>query len=316
MDWKDRYESLFQDISFQKYRIKIDYGTIEKGVSHLRSGEAIRYEDLELIARDDLWAFDKYYMWPSRERIEDDLEKTWGLIIDPQAEPDKEADMIRGLLDLFRNLSLVSILLRFVWPEHYAIYSRPCLQLLQVERGYDDCEEYFNYLNEMRNYRISFGLDRTADVDMLLWAISQKEDEYADIRQLLAEKSPREFTLLDSIRMSSHKPLSVAREFFVYGDYVTAGFWASRALERILRVACRREHGYVLENILHERGDIEFLVNQLSGNPVVQKHRKMLHDLRNLRNNAVHVGRNFNKQMAEEFISGVGILAEAFEVEV
>lgn len=316
MDWKDRYEALFMDIAFQKYRMKIDYATIEKGVSRLRSGEAITYADLELIAREDLWAFDKYYMWPAREQIEDDLEKTWGLIIDPQENPEKEADMVRALLAIFKNLSLVSILLRFVWPEHYAIYSRPCLKLLRVERGYDDCEEYFNYLNEMRNYRISFGLNRTADVDMLLWAFSQREDVYADYRSLLAEKSPKEFTLLDSIRNSSHRPLIVAQEFFNYGDYVTAGFWASRALEKLLRAACLREQGYVMESVLQDRGDIEFLIGQLAGNPVVNKHRKLLYELRNLRNKAVHVGRNFNKQMADEFINGVVVLAEEFEIEV
>jgi len=316
MNWKDRYEALFQGISFKKYRMKIDYKPIEKGVSHLRAGDAITYEDLELIARDDLWAFSKYYMWPAREQIENELEKTWGLIIDPAAEPDKEEDMVRGLVILFKNLSLASLLLRFVWPEHYAIYSRPILKLLRVERGYDDTEEYFNYNNEMRNYRMSFGLERTADVDMLIWAISQQTDEYADIRRLLSEKLPKEFTLLDLIRNSGHHPLKVAEAFYNYGDYQTSGFWASRALEKALRTACIREHGYLLENMPREKGDMEFLVSQLSGNPVIQKHHKLLAELRHLRNMAVHVDVRFNKQMADEFIDGVGVVAEDLGIEI
>jgi hypothetical protein len=316
MNWKDRYEALFMDISFKKYRMKIDYATIERAVSHLRNGEAITYADLETIAREDLWAFNKYYMWPAREQIEDELEKTWGLIIDPLEHPEKEEDMVRGLLVLLKNLSLASILLRFVWPEHYAIYSRPCLKLLRVERGYDDTEEYFNYNNEMRNYRMSFGLERTADVDMLIWAISQREDEYADIRSLLSEKLPKEFTLLDLIRNSGHNPLKVAEAFFNYGDYQTSGFWASRAFEKTLRAACLREHGYLLENMPREKGDIEFLISQLSGNALVQKHHKLLSELRHLRNMAVHVDVRFNKQMADEFIDGVGVLADDFEIKV
>lgn len=314
MSWKNRYEALFLDISFKKYRMKIDYATIEKAVSRLRGGEAITYEDLETIAREDLWAFKKYYMWPAREQIEDGLEKTWGLIIDPVARPDKEEDMVRGLLALFKSLPLTSILLRFVWPEHYAIYSRPCLKLLRVERGYDDAEEYFNYNNEMRDYRTSFGLERTADVDMLIWAISQREDEFADIKSLLSEKLPKEFTLLDLIRNSGRRPLKVAEAFFNYGDYQTSGFWASRALEKTLQAACLREHGYLLENTPREKSDIEFLLGQLAGNPVIQKHFKLISSLRNLRNKAVHVGSNFNKQMADEFIDGVGTLAEDLEI--
>ncbi|MHB8056242.1 MAG: HEPN domain-containing protein [Candidatus Aminicenantales bacterium] len=316
MDWKDRYEALFADIAFKKYRVKIDYATIEKGVSHLRNGDAITYEDLDIIARDDLWAFNKYYMWPSREQIEDQLEKTWGLIVDPTEHPEKEEDMVRELLIIFKNVSLVSILLRFVWPEHYAIYSRPSLKLLHVERGYDDTEEYFNYNNEMRNYRISFGLDRTADVDMLVWAISQRTEEYADIKSLLSEKLPTEFTLLDLIRNSSHYPLKVAEAFYNYGDYETSGFWSARALEKTLRAACLREHGYLMENTLQDKGSIEFLISQLSGNAVIQKHLRLLNELRHLRNSAVHVDVRFNKQMADEFINGVSVLADEMGIKV
>lgn len=316
MDWKDRYETLFADISFKKYRMKIDYATIEKGVSHLRAGDAITYEDLETIAREDLWAFDKYYMWPAREQIEDNLEKTWGLIVDPVEHPEKEEDMVRGLLDIFRNLSLVSILLRFVWPEHYAIYSRPCLKLLRVERGYDDVDEYSIYNNVMRDFRKSFGLDRTADVDMLIWAVSQKKDEFTEIKSLLSEKLPKAFTLFDLIRNSGHSPLRIAEAFLSYGDYQTSGFWAARALEKMLRDAALREHGYLLENTLQEKGNLEFLLSLISGNTVIQKHQRLIVELRHLRNKAVHVDVRFNKQMAEEFIDGVATLAEDLDISV
>ncbi|NMD09604.1 MAG: hypothetical protein GYA74_00355, partial [Acidobacteria bacterium] len=69
-----------------------------------------------------------------------------------------------------------------------------------------------------------------------------------------------------------------------------------------------------LENTPREKSDIEFLLGQLAGNPVIQKHFKLISSLRNLRNKAVHVGSNFNKQMADEFIDGVGTLAEDLEI--
>jgi len=91
MDWKEKYEALFNHIVSVKYGRPIDFPTIERKLSHLRDGDAITYEDLETIAREDLWPFKKYWM-------------------------------------------------------HYAIYSRAELQLLQIERGQNDTQEYMNLI--------------------------------------------------------------------------------------------------------------------------------------------------------------------------
>ena len=50
MDWKEKYEPIFEDVAFKKYRFKPDFKTIEKRVAHLRGGEPITYADLEAIA--------------------------------------------------------------------------------------------------------------------------------------------------------------------------------------------------------------------------------------------------------------------------
>lgn len=105
MDWKEKYEALFNRIVSVKYGRPIDFQTIERKVSHLRDGDAITYEDLETIAREDLWPFKKYWMWPAREQIEDKLEDSWGVIIDPAAKWDEEEDMIGKLLDIFKHIS-------------------------------------------------------------------------------------------------------------------------------------------------------------------------------------------------------------------
>ncbi len=117
----------------------------QKAVSRLRSNKHTRTGDdrpgRPLRVQEELW--------PAREQIEDGLEKT-GLIIDPVACPDKEEDMVRGLLALFKSFPLASILPRPVWPrEHFAtVFALP--EALGVERGYDDIEEYFNYNNEIQ----------------------------------------------------------------------------------------------------------------------------------------------------------------------
>jgi hypothetical protein len=305
MDWKEKYEVLYNQLASIKYGMKIDFPTIERKLSHLREGDAITYEDLETVAREDLWPFKKYWMWPAKEQIEDKLEKSWDLIVDPIAKRDAEGDMICGLLDIFKHISLMSILLRFVWPEHYAIYSRASLQLLQIERGHTDEQEYMNYLAEMRTLRLSFGVERTADVDMIVWVCTQREEAHEELCEHLKLRLPGELSPMEVIKESRDDPLRMA-ELYLAGDSVaTAGFWAARAFEKTLREDCRRLLGYVPKDETREYGDLEYLVRCLCKDRSYHKHESLLVELKRLRNDAVHEERTFNRKMAQLLIDGV-----------
>lgn len=141
----------------------------------MREGEPLSYCDLEIIADDSCWPSSKYWMWPSREVIEDKLERTAGWFADI---PNDEEEIIKNLCEIFRNIALVSIVLRFVCPKHYVIYSRPPLKILRIERGANDVEEYLNYVGEMRLLRRSFKVAKTADVDMIVWTIAQEKGQH------------------------------------------------------------------------------------------------------------------------------------------
>ena len=301
MDWKQKYEALFEEICRAKYGMRIGFAAIEKSVAHLRQGDTIEYSDLETIAREDLWPFDKYWYWPSREQIEDVLKKTGGLIIDPIRQADDEPAMLGGLLGIFRNVALVSILLRFVWPEHYAIYSRGVLKMLQIERGGDDIEELLNLAQFMRVLRYSFGVERTADVDMIIWAISQKRGEFEAIKGLIADRLPEEIPLADLLKHASSEPLRMARAYFNLGDFQTCAFWTARAFEKILHRECIRKMGYLPHNDDRIVGDLEFLIQCVCGSKVNAE----LKVLKRLRNDAVHIEKTFNKEMASAFLDGV-----------
>jgi hypothetical protein len=314
MDWKEKLEAIFDGVAFKKYRVKIDFATIEKKVSHLRQGDAITYDDLEVIACEELWPFNRYWMWPAKEQIDDALAKTWDLIIDPVAKAEQEIDMLHGLLGIFKNISLVSILLRFVWPEHYAIYSRPALKILRVERGEDDTEEYLNFIGELKILKMSLGLDRTADVDMVVWAVSQGGDEFDDIRESINERLPEELPISELLKHASSCPIRVAEAHFGAGDYQTAGFWTARAFERILRQGCIQLMGYVPQKTQREIGDIEYLIKCVCEAPGNSELEKTMFDMKKLRNSAIHIERTFNRHMAEEFMKGVRDVAERLQL--
>lgn len=169
-------------------------------------------------------------MWPCREQIENELNKTEGKLINPFSSNHYEArenEILSLLLGIFKNLALVSIILRFVWPEYYAIYSRPNLWILRLERGSSDIEEYKNYIKVMRTLKETFRVERTADVDMIIWATSKRQEEQKEFIKLLADHLPKNLKIGDIISNLSNDPLKVAEIFYQQDDYKTAGFWAS-----------------------------------------------------------------------------------------
>lgn len=305
MDAK-KYQQLFKEITKTRYGVDINFQKIEEGLSHVRNGGALEYEDLELIADEKLWPFKRFWMWPSREQIENDLGKTEGKLINPFSSGDHEArekEILSLLLGIFKNLALVSIILRFVWPEYYAIYSRPNLWILRTERGASDIEEYKNYIKVMRILKETFRVERTADVDMIIYAISKKCEEHKEFIKFLADHLPGSLKIREVISYLSNDPLNVAEIFYQQNDYKTAGFWASQAFEILLYREYKRVVKIPRRN--KDKGELEDIIDQLCEYEEYYGRGDFLHELRRLRNRAIHPDKPFNKEDAKKLIDGV-----------
>jgi len=188
---------------------------------------------------------------------------------------------------------------------HYAIYSRASLQLLQIERGRNDEEEYANYITEMRTLRLSFGVDKTEDVDLIVWVCTQREEAREELCNHLQLKLPGDLSPMDIIKESRSDPLRMAEVFFESGSILTSGYWASRAFEKILRGECRRLLGYVPKDETREYGDLEYMIRSLCKSQPYSKHEQLLMNLKRLRNAVIHEERPFNQQMGQVLIDGV-----------
>lgn len=292
-----KYKELFMKIIRKKYGMEINFGIIEKKLQHLREGDALTYSDLEIISDDSCWPFNKYWLWPSKEQIEEKLKMTkrWFKNL-----PDNEEEIIDNLCAIFKNIALVSIILRFVSPKHYVIYSRPPLKILRIERGINDAEEYLKYVQEMRLLRQSFRSAKTSDVDMIVWAISQEKGEYLrEFKKILAEYLPENLTPAELITYLSHKPLKIAETYLKQKEYQTTGFWAAKAFEKLLHDEC-----LVLLNFIppRENGEIFTLIKYLCKTNEYQFKKGTLHKLNRLRNKAVHRSSLFSKDDARNFI--------------
>lgn len=260
----------------------INFEKIEASLRYLRKGAALSYADLINIADDSYWPFSKYWIWPSKEQIEEKLKITRGWFKKLRDNPDDEASVIKGLDEIFKNISLVSIVLRFVFPKRYAIYSRPPLKILRIERGANDVDEYLNYIRALRVLRRSFSVSKTSDLDIIVWTIAKKQGEYSRrLKKLLAEHLPENLTPGELINHLSTRPLRIAEVYLKQGAWRTAGFWAACASENLCN-----EH------------------------PV---DKDILKDLKKLRNKAVHESEIFTKSDARKFIDKLKSLMPKME---
>jgi hypothetical protein len=168
----------FGEVSKDKYGVPFDLSAIERTVATLRSKRTLTYQDLRSFEAKEHWWFERYWVFPPEHKVTPALAKKsfdfWHL-------PKNETELISELLDVFKSIELVSIILRFVKPEAYGILSPPVERVLDVRRGSDAVETYRNYLADLREITRRCGFARTADADMALWVLHERcFGEYRD----------------------------------------------------------------------------------------------------------------------------------------
>jgi len=161
----------FREAIEKKYNRLFDLPAIEKSVKQLRREIPLSYSDLTQFESPQNWWFEKFWVFPPEHHISPTLKQRkfnfWGL-------PDKENETIKSLYEVFRSIELVSIILRFIRPEHYGIISPPVERILDVRRGRDAIDTYLNYLADLRKIKKRYQFARVADVDMALWVVHEQ----------------------------------------------------------------------------------------------------------------------------------------------
>src|SRR6185312_6184540 len=82
--------------------------------------------------------------------------------------------LIGSLLEVFKSIELVSIILRFVRPEDYGIISSPVERVLDSRRESNRVATYLAYLKDLRKVASNYGFRRAADADVALLMLHEK----------------------------------------------------------------------------------------------------------------------------------------------
>ena len=160
---------LHGDLTELLYGKRQDLTAVEQASARIRSSRRLTFDDIQLIADSPHWNPRKFWRWPPAHEIEAALTQPW----DFWHLPKYEERIIPKLLEVFKFIEPVSVLLRFIVPEHYGILSPPVEKALEVVPAATPVAKYLHYLRDLRTLRDSRGFSTAAEVDMALWVLQR-----------------------------------------------------------------------------------------------------------------------------------------------
>jgi len=230
---------LYDEIGYLKYGGTLNFPQLMKLMEPVRLGqEDFGLKHLKIIKRDHLFPA----WWKMPELGPQEIDSLKELFKKVQA---KDTGLIQQLFDIFKNIEIMSCLLRIMCPEHYGIYSAPVENLLSI-KAETPVKKYLCYLDDLTELQEIYGLATIAEVDMALWALSAiLNEDYlrnnADYHQIYldyinesnAVKRISARQALKNIRKENVSYLDLA-ECFLETDPEVAGFLAGKELENLI----------------------------------------------------------------------------------
>jgi hypothetical protein len=174
---------------------------VERAVAKVRSSRGLTHEALmAIVGSPDFAAAQMYWSWPTAEEMQTALGAEeldlWNL-------PKNERAVVKKLRTVFKTFEAVSVVLRFVAPEHYGILSTPVENLLGVQPSSESIDRYLSYLGDLRLIKEKRRFASTAQVDQALWTLQVgvygKRLDKSDVDSLKA--AHRQDRLLKEIRV-------------------------------------------------------------------------------------------------------------------
>lgn len=204
---------------------------------------------------------------------------------------DGDKSVVGNLLRTLHNLGLVSVILRLVYPEKYAIFSGPVANLLQVQHA-GAIDLYLAFCQELLEWQKHFRMGTVAETETALWCfyhISNHAGERAeDAREAFEAdiwiQRRRLARVLDPF-LRRYGPLELAR-LLAEANPKLAGKIAGEEYERMLLAAAAAFYPAIS---VRNKGWAVTVINLLAQDGHVPLEEKViLHRVWGVRNAAVH----------------------------
>lgn len=226
----------------------------------------------------------------------------------------KRHELIEILQEVFKDIGIVSTILRFVIPSGFGIFSPPVALILDVRRGKTDINTYENYLDNLEEILERYpSLQTIAKTDMALWALNEHING--------EEKVIRNLSIIDSFHedqfMQSLKARNMAEFFEISDTYLAKKLFGIKSLNALKLSA--QIAGIRFEQIVRQHYENEFGKSPPSSDPNLEEKINGLHrekridyykwkawgSARKTRNFAVHNPKSLKRDFVENLINVV-----------
>ena len=315
--WLEKSLALFQ-VATKRYTGRPqDLAKVEEALDQGRHEWRVGRRELETIESSEAWDYPNW--WP---RISSQIETPISL---PQhiysAQGKRTA--IEALNKVFKNIEIVSVVLRFMCPDAFGIISPPVTSFLCLFPSPNSVEQYLLYLKVLQDFRQRYGggnLKRVADIDMALWSAAHLSPDpaYAFLADEIRNDEYLQETRISNLvsglgrfwQRSGLQRIVLARSMLPH-DYGLASLVAARIYESVLRDVGERLRICIDTPPATNKN----LVLQLEGRLEVAKLGTKPGELTKLwewRNDAVHANLNFTRDKAVVFVNRVEKLWRAW----
>jgi hypothetical protein len=306
--WLERFHALFGVATTKRAGRPQNLSKVEEELAQGRHEWRVSQKELKIIETSDAWGYPEW--WP---RLSSQIERPIALPTHIYSERGKR-EAVEALHKVLKNIEIVSVVLRFMCPEAFAIISPPVTSFLCFPPLPSAIDYYLHYLQILKGFIKHYGVfDRVADVDMALWSAAHLSLDPAYVP--LAEEM-RNDEYFHEVRVAN-----LLKGF--------ALFWRRSEMQRVVFARVLAEQDYVLGSVIAARvyesllqemleyyrmvrgdfGEINLrLVKELERRPELATlglRQSELEALWKLRNEAVHGALDFTVKKAESFLQGV-----------
>jgi hypothetical protein len=308
------YLDRFPEVCKRKFGRTYPLRTLEKKFEPLCTGNRwLAAKDVLNIFDPTATPFGRYWTRPNEKELDQILKKS-RLVLGPA--PSDPRELVRRGLEVLHSIGIVSLVLRFVHPDRFGVFSTPNMSLLQIHRP-STIELYAAYCDELRAWKEHFRLESVADTDTALWtyhalAASESSESEEPRSRFAADVWIQRRRVAQVLRpfLRSYGPLELAR-ILVEEEPKLAGKIAGEEYERLLRVAARELGGGMNLNV---RGAIDILFARLTEDGYISLEDKtQLDKAWRIRNAAVHAGRPPDPEQVDNMIDTIERICRPWE---
>jgi len=307
--WIQEFHRHFGEITEEHTGKRQDLAKVADEVAGCRSKTDVGPQGLRAIEESSAWDYPNW--WP---KLSPNLEPP--VRVPPNLrDASAKRQIVEALQERLRHIEVVSVLLRFVWPEEFGILSPPVAALIALPYQKDHVQHYLRYVQVLKDFTRQYeGLPKVADVDMALWAAAHGGHYPSLVDEMYEDaffQQVRLANLMDGLgrhwQHTNRQRMLLALNF-LQTDYEISAVVVARVYETLIHEIA----GPLSPPLsIHTTGGlVRWLARQrkIKG---LDANRENLKLWWRLRRKAIH--ENITKAEARQFLDGVGLLATAFE---